>query len=420
MDYENFKEQIIEEVKEGLYEKGFEVDVQEHHVDKLNDGYDALTITPADSNIGMNLNINQLYEAYEDGQDFDAVVSRAVDTAARHLDDMPVVDVGTLTDYEQMKSKLAIEVVSLEANAEMLENIPHQEMEDMAVVYRFVLGSNDEGRSSILVTNNLLENMGVTPEQLHADALANAPEIRPAELKGMSQVMMEMMGAEQMIVATVPDKTGGAGVIAYPNFMEPVADQIGGEFVGLRWEDVDMDKRLINVNHQLVRVKRSREDPARRLGVSLPKTDAGIREIPMLDQVHEAFEQVYEEQLITGFNETVIEGMSGFVFKNANGDVLCEQNINSAIRRITESYNMDEEIAAKKQKRDPVYLPHFSCHVLRHTFCTRFCENETNLKVIQSVMGHKNIKTTMDVYAEATTAKKQESMQHLSIAWKDF
>lgn len=61
----------------------------------------------------------------------------------------------------------------------------------------------------------------------------------------------------------------------------------------------------------------------------------------------------------------------------------------------------------------PVLLPHFSAHNLRHTFCTRFCENESNLKVIQSVMGHKDISTTMDIYAEATEEKKQEIMASL-------
>jgi len=50
---------------------------------------------------------------------------------------------------------------------------------------------------------------------------------------------------------------------------------------------------------------------------------------------------------------------------------------------------------------------------LRHTFCTRFCENESNLKVIQSVMGHSDISTTMDIYAEATEEKKQEIMANL-------
>lgn len=81
---------------------------------------------------------------------------------------------------------------------------------------------------------------------------------------------------------------------------------------------------------------------------------------------------------------------------------------------------MEEQVKAAKQKREPVYLPHFSCHYLRHKFCTRFCENENNLKVIQSVMGHKNIKATMDVYVEATDTKKQESMQNLSAKWKEL
>lgn len=60
-------------------------------------------------------------------------------------------------------------------------------------------------------------------------------------------------------------------------------------------------------------------------------------------------------------------------------------------------------------------LPHFSCHHLRHTFATRLCEAESNLKVIQSVMGHRNIETTMDIYAEATEERKQESFEGLAL-----
>ena len=55
-------------------------------------------------------------------------------------------------------------------------------------------------------------------------------------------------------------------------------------------------------------------------------------------------------------------------------------------------------------------LPKFSCHVLRHTFCTRYCEVESNIKVIQDIMGHADISTTMDIYAEVTNSKKQESL----------
>ncbi|MEE3473397.1 MAG: tyrosine-type recombinase/integrase, partial [Butyrivibrio hungatei] len=55
-----------------------------------------------------------------------------------------------------------------------------------------------------------------------------------------------------------------------------------------------------------------------------------------------------------------------------------------------------------------------------HTFCTRLCEAEMNMKVLQSVMGHSNIKTTMDIYAEATNEKKIESFKDLTTKYKLF
>ena len=88
--------------------------------------------------------------------------------------------------------------------------------------------------------------------------------------------------------------------------------------------------------------------------------------------------------------------------------------MNATIRRIRNSYNAEEVLNAKKENREPVILPEFSCHHLRHTFATRLCETETNLKVIQSVMGHASIETTMNIYADATDKKKQESFDELA------
>lgn len=186
-----------------------------------------------------------------------------------------------------------------------------------------------------------------------------------------------------------------------------------GEALGLRWEDVDFEKRMISVNHTLVYYKRTDEDTAA-LRVSTPKTEAGIRTIPMLDVVFDAFQMLHEEQKETGFNESVIDGMTGFVFCDRFHNVPNPSSVNRAIKRIVNTYNNEEILEAARQKREPLLLPEFSCHQLRHTFCTRLCENETNLKVIQSVMGHRDIATTMDIYAEATDTKKRESFDQLS------
>lgn len=188
-----------------------------------------------------------------------------------------------------------------------------------------------------------------------------------------------------------------------------------GEFVGLRWEDIDFEKRTININHSIVYVHPSAKvEHGGSYMVSLPKTEAGIRIIPMLDEVYEALKFEYDRQSEEGFSTVELDGMSGFIFTNRFGNIYNQQTLNKGIRRIRETYNQEEEIKAKKEKRDPLIIPKFSCHHLRHTFCTRLCEHETNLKVIQSIMGHKNIETTMDIYAEATESKKEEAMKNLS------
>ncbi len=184
-----------------------------------------------------------------------------------------------------------------------------------------------------------------------------------------------------------------------------------GEILGLRWEDCDFPNSIININHTLI--YRKYTDEASHFAITTPKTKSGVRIIPMLSDVKAALTEEYKEQLESGFNESVVDGYSGFIFKSRYNTVLSPHCVNRAIDRIIKACNAKEEEDAKAEGREPELLPHFSCHHLRHTFCTRFCENETNLKVIQEIMGHADITTTMDIYNEATKDKKMESFAGL-------
>ena len=184
-----------------------------------------------------------------------------------------------------------------------------------------------------------------------------------------------------------------------------------GEILGLRWEDCDFPNSIININHTLI--YRKYTDEASHFAITTPKTKSGVRIIPMLSDVKAALTEEYKEQLESGFNESVVDGYSGFIFKSRDNTVLSPHCVNRAIDRIIKACNAKEEEDAKEERREPELLPHFSCHHLRHTFCTRFCENETNLKIIQEIMGHADITTTMDIYNEATKDKKMESFAGL-------
>lgn len=187
-----------------------------------------------------------------------------------------------------------------------------------------------------------------------------------------------------------------------------------GEVVGLRWSDVDFEKRTIDINHSMTYYPRKKDTYKCEFKVSLPKTEAGIRAIPMMEPVYEVLKEEYDKRKEEGFCPVVVDGMSGFIFINRFGMIHNPASINRAIRRIYEAYNAEEIVKAKKEKREPLLIPHFSCHHLRHTFCSRFCENETNIKVIQQIMGHASVETTMDIYAEINDGKLQESMEALA------
>ena len=184
-----------------------------------------------------------------------------------------------------------------------------------------------------------------------------------------------------------------------------------GECLGLRWCDLDFENRIIDINHNLVH--RKVDEEGGNFHINTPKTKAGERKIPMIEPVYEAFLEEYQIQQLTGFCTQEIEGYKGFVFCSSNGTVTLPTEVNRAIHNIVADYNEEETANAKKERREPFLLPNFSAHHLRHTFCTRLCENETNLKVIQTVMGHKDIQTTMDIYADCTEDKKKEVIQKI-------
>lgn len=183
-----------------------------------------------------------------------------------------------------------------------------------------------------------------------------------------------------------------------------------GECTGLRWDDLDFERRIITVDHTLTNSP-SGDGVTRHIHTT--KTRAGTRTIPMIDEVFDAFLQEYEVQRCIGYKSETIDGYTNFVFVTSTGGTVTGSSVNRAITEIIRAYNEMENEKAKDEDREPLLLPHFSAHSLRHTFCTRFCENETNLKVIQSIMGHADITTTMDIYAEATAEKKEEIMANL-------
>lgn len=173
------------------------------------------------------------------------------------------------------------------------------------------------------------------------------------------------------------------------------------ECTGLIKDDIDFENDAISVRRNLIyRVIDGKAD----FHITTPKTEKGTRIIPiMFPEVKEHLLALCEmnDALYAG-SELVLDGYSGFVFRNRFGSFVNAQSVNRAIVRIYTAYNIAEMEQAELENREPVLIPHFSVHNCRHTFCTRLCESTDDVKFIQEVMGHADFSTTMDIYTHIT------------------
>lgn len=238
MDFKEFQNQILQEAKDRMW--GVQVEIRP--VEKLQgESYTGLSIQPSDSPMAATLNLDAVYNQMVDqGKSFQEVADDLITHAADIIVDMPKIDVNDLTNYDQMKNTLVVQVIPTDRNADMLADIPHKDIEDMSLVYRMQIDQNETGTSSVLITNEMLENYGITVDQLHQDAMDAAVINNPATFRSMQEVLSDLMGmpaemmppmdGPQMYVASVESSLNGAGVIAYPDFMNQVAEQVGGDF----------------------------------------------------------------------------------------------------------------------------------------------------------------------------------------------
>lgn len=243
MTYDEFLEEMRNELQNrfvtDLPTEYADVRIGIRDVEKLQGGsYRGLSFRSGDFPVEADLNLNPAFQAYEAGKPFQDIVKDVQVQIMEALDRTPKIDIDELSNYKAIKPKLMMEIISQKGNEERLKRLPHQKVEDLALIYRVDMGGSAGGKMTSVVTNRQMEAFGITGEQLHKDAMENAPITHPASLRSMREVMAEMMDTEPeeampeepaMLVATVEGGFMGASVIQYPGFMEQAAEQVGGD-----------------------------------------------------------------------------------------------------------------------------------------------------------------------------------------------
>ena len=168
------------------------------------------------------------------------------------------------------------------------------------------------------------------------------------------------------------------------------------EFCGLTQADIDFKEKRICVNHQLQRTSKME------YVIEVPKTESGVRYIPMTDDVAECFQRIIKNRIAPSAEPTV-DGYTGFLFLDKNDMPMVALHWEKYMQHIREKYNSIYKVP----------MPKVTPHVCRHTFCSNMAKSGMNPKTLQYIMGHSDISVTLNTYTHVNFEDAKDELERI-------
>ena len=152
-----------------------------------------------------------------------------------------------------------------------------------------------------------------------------------------------------------------------------------GEAMGLRWEDIDREERVIYIRRSVYYVSTTPK-------VKLPKTERGVRTVPLLD----------------GLLAVLPKGkLRGYIFTEEDGKSLLARS------RATRLWSLWQKEAGTT----------LTAHQVRHGYATALLEAKIEPKVAQQLLGHAQIATTLDIYTHVRSDTIRDAADRMNSAF---
>ena len=150
----------------------------------------------------------------------------------------------SINDFRAMKDRIILRLVNAEKNQDVLTRCPHRFMADLAVTYRVLAGKNEEGISTFLVSDDLMEQWGVNEQILYELARENSLCLFPPVVEKLHDMMRNSFGIElyrlledaeckeayTLYILTNDIKINGASAVCYSDALEWFYKKIGCDF----------------------------------------------------------------------------------------------------------------------------------------------------------------------------------------------
>ena len=247
MDFITFMEKVSASLQEFF---GGKTEITIREIEKNNGVIlHGLTIIKEKTNISPTIYLEDFYGEYVQGKALGTIIYEIV-TIYENNKVESGINLDFFTDYDAVKNRIFFKVINYEKNKKRLEKIPHMRFHDLAVVCYFAYMNELIGHGFIQIEKSHVEKWGISRDRLFADAKKNIREKLHVEVKGMNEIIWEMMAdkvnvmdeeevlsalehAERkipMYVMTIKGKYFGAACICQKEELARFAGRVGKSF----------------------------------------------------------------------------------------------------------------------------------------------------------------------------------------------
>ncbi|MBQ6304640.1 MAG: hypothetical protein IJK83_11550 [Clostridiales bacterium] len=244
MNYEEFREELMELVSEEINERGLEdLSLKFTTIDSPDGMTDRLMVSVGDSKMSMAFRLEEIYRNVCDGEDINAAVRKIGNTIEESISVIKSKEETVksfVTDYDRVREHTYLRLIP--GNSPILKDAPHKDVGDMAVVVAIHLESmsDDAGKSVVCVSKPLMEMYGIDEAQLFTDAELACTKNDPMRFVPLGDMIRHLIDSNELpdpaevgittYIASNESGFQGAGVIAYPGFFDKAAAELGGSF----------------------------------------------------------------------------------------------------------------------------------------------------------------------------------------------
>lgn len=237
MNYQEFRDEVKKNIGMYLNTSGMEnAKVEIETVQKINKKLEGLKFVTENSKVCPIYYMDNLYKDYLSNGNFDLTMVELIEKLKFSEMERPDFDL----DFNKIKDKVILELVNSENNKGLLEYIPHRNIADLSVIYRWIIDAKNYGITSAIVTNQVAEEINLSENDLFKSASENLKKTSPATIKSLEEVVMGIMNDQpekndqgieiddpgSIYVISNTRKQYGAAAILDTELMSNIAEQM--------------------------------------------------------------------------------------------------------------------------------------------------------------------------------------------------